>query len=751
MSPTRHGPRSLEEVFRSSPHSRERSLRWLRSARAITQIHQTGGLDRTALEAEVFSHQLSAWFDPPRPGDRILGRVKTSPLGVSPEPGGMGYYCCERSIASLHHQNVLEEAEKIEWKNILEYWKERTTQHAILHSPPEKCFPALQVGHWDEQAGSAFGLIRLAGCQWSHHELLREGLSGLQKKIQSKLAAGSNHQKRLTAWNQILQSFRNLFYRFKAEATTLSLECVGKDRVLAEAMAKDADQLAEGKPNSFSQALQLIWIVDAGVGCLNHGRLDDDLVPFWNPGHDEEYVQLLTELWQRIEERKTVFNGRVIVGGNGRKSPEVADRIAHLCLEATSRHDGIEPQLSLRISEHQDASLLSHAFEALEKGRTYPILYWDKNVVPSYGQALKLTEEKIQHWVPYGCGEFVILGESIGTPNGIANAARLLEEVIFDLPLGSTNLPESNRGRDYPDMPALWNAFERRVQQTMSALAHWQIHTYTCTQNQTELLPLSLMMEGAIEKELALFDAEGHHQGGTMELYGMVDAADSLLAIEKIVFEMKLISWSDLREALLDNFKGHETLLARLKRLTNYGNEYAPADEWVRKVHETFCRHTMTEGKIAGLDSFLVVVINNWVNTAMGRYTGALPCGRKKGTALANANGPRPGQDQKGPSALLSSMACLKSGIDAGTVQNLKLSPEWFENEANDLKALLKQYELQGGTQLMVTVSRPEELRKAMEHPEDYAHLMVRVGGFSARFVDLPRDCQMEIMERTLH
>ena len=750
MTQTEHQPQYLEGVYATQPHPIERAQRWLNSAKAITRLHREHQLDKVTLETQTFSLQLSAWFDPPQSGDRILGRVKTSPIGVSPEPGGLGYYCDSRAISALLEKGSLTPAEKNEWTLISDFWKERTTSHAIESNPPISYKNASPGYDYNTLPGAIFGLNRLAGCQWSHHNILKKGLTGLQKDINDLVHQGRQPQ-RLKAWHQILQAFRQLFLRFKNEAENLAQLSEGENKTKALAMAKDAQQLEQGPPQTFAQALQLIWVVDAGVGCINHGRLDDDLVPFWQPGHDQVNIEFLVELWQRIEERKTVFNGRVIVGGEGRRFPEGADRVAHLCLEATSRHHGIEPQLTLRLSKSQDPTLLDHGLECLAKGRTYPMLYWDENLIPSVQKAHDISREEAEQWVPYGCGEFVLLGRSIGTPNGIANAARLLEEVIFDLPLGSTNLPESNRGRDYPDMPALWNAFERRVQQTMSALAHWQIHTYTCTQNQTELLPLSLMMEGAIEKERALFDAEGHHQGGTMELYGMVDAADSLLAIEKIVFEMKLISWSDLREALLDNFKGHETLLARLKRLTNYGNEYAPADEWVRKVHETFCRHTMSEGKMAGLDSFLVVVINNWVNTAMGRYTGALPCGRKKGTALANANGPRPGQDQKGPSALLSSMTCLKSGIDAGTVQNLKLSPEWFENEANDLKALLKQYELQGGTQLMVTVSRPEELRKAMEHPEDYAHLMVRVGGFSARFVDLPRDCQMEIMERTLH
>jgi pyruvate-formate lyase len=51
----------------------------------------------------------------------------------------------------------------------------------------------------------------------------------------------------------------------------------------------------------------------------------------------------------------------------------------------------------------------------------------------------------------------------------------------------------------------------------------------------------------------------------------------------------------------------------------------------------------------------------------------------------------------------------------------------------------------------MLTVVSRGDLEQAMETPEAYGHLFVRVGGFSARFVDLGRDVQLEILQRTLY
>jgi formate C-acetyltransferase len=62
----------------------------------------------------------------------------------------------------------------------------------------------------------------------------------------------------------------------------------------------------------------------------------------------------------------------------------------------------------------------------------------------------------------------------------------------------------------------------------------------------------------------------------------------------------------------------------------------------------------------------------------------------------------------------------------------------------------LATYFAQGGTQAMLTVVSRDDLLRALEEPENYGHLLVRVGGFSARFVDLPPEVQQDILNRTL-
>ena len=74
-----------------------------------------------------------------------------------------------------------------------------------------------------------------------------------------------------------------------------------------------------------------------------------------------------------------------------------------------------------------------------------------------------------------------------------------------------------------------------------------------------------------------------------------------------------------------------------------------------------------------------------------------------------------------------------------------------FTTYRDKLEILLSTYWQKGGAQAMLTVVSRGDLEAAMEHPELYQNLIVRVGGFSERFVNLPRHTQLEILSRTLY
>ena len=163
------------------------------------------------------------------------------------------------------------------------------------------------------------------------------------------------------------------------------------------------------------------------------------------------------------------------------------------------------------------------------------------------------------------------------------------------------------------------------------------------------------------------------------------------------------------------------------------------------------CTAVIDAGKRAGLHHFLAVNINNSGHVAYGYGTGASPDGRKSGEPLANGNTPTAGMDKNGITAFLNSIVKIDPTVHAGYVHNMKFSRRMFKEERPIMEALLKTYFKNGGQQAMITVLDKNDLENAMREPEKYGNLIVRVGGFSARFVELEKTLQIDILNRTLY
>jgi formate C-acetyltransferase len=138
---------------------------------------------------------------------------------------------------------------------------------------------------------------------------------------------------------------------------------------------------------------------------------------------------------------------------------------------------------------------------------------------------------------------------------------------------------------------------------------------------------------------------------------------------------------------------------------------------------------------------------------ATGRFTGALPYGRKARVPLTDASvSASPGTDTNGPTALVrSAVRVIDTAKWGGNHLNMKFHPTVLGTVegAKKLLSLIKTYFDLGGFHVQFNCVSSETLRRAQLHPEDYRELVVRVAGFSAFFIHLDREVQDEIMKRT--
>lgn len=717
-------------------------------------------------EVMCLQAQFPAFFAPIREGDLFAGRVERTLVGFSVDEWGQtafGYYVLPDEIEQRLAVGDFDVVYEQRVRAMLDFWRTENTSAKLRAAYPPEMARWLPSDNWMGDYGVAFPLYRLTGGTLDFGKLVRLGLPGLRREVQryrQQAAEAQGDVVLFDAMEQALDLFADVCRVYEQQAREQAADASGEARRQLEDIADVLSVLVDAPLAHFREALQLFWLYALTADCRNFGRMDvylgDFLVRDLESGvlDEAEALRLLQSLWKLMADRHTVVHNRVIVGGRGRPNEANADRFALLAMEASRTVLEIEPQLSLRFYEGQNPDLMAKALDVIGEGRTFPILYNDDVNIPAVMKAFGFSRDEAEQYVPYGCGEYILEHRSFGTPSGVINLLKALEVTLRDGrdPVSGRQLGLAlGRFEDFATFDDLWEAYKRQVEHFVRIMAEHEALEYEVAGREAAFLFTSLLYDDCLARGKAAFSGGIRYLGGTLETYGNANTADSLTAIRQLVYEQRVLTPAEMLAALDADFEGHAHARRLMREAPKYGNDDPVADDMLVRVHEHVCNYVRNQAARVGLHSYLVVVINNSANTLMGRQTAASPDGRRAFTSMNNGNTPSSGNDRKGVTAFLNSIVKPDPTIHAGAVQNMKFSRELFSAHRPQLEALLDTYFAQGGPQAMITVVSRGDLERAMQEPEKYPHLFVRVGGFSARFVDLPRDVQQEILERTLY
>lgn len=713
------------------------------------------------------------------PEELIVGnRTKGVRYGVVFPESGISWVDREfETIPTRPQDKFLVHPEDMETfrKVIVPYWKGKSLEdivHQRIGDEISEISKVVKINQTDHAQGHICPNVK---------EWLELGPAGVIAKAENNLVgANASQQEFYRCVILVMQGVQKFMQRY-ADLLEEKADSYPKYTASMRELAKICQNLQNRPAQSFHEALQSTWFLfvvlhmESNASSFSPGRLDQILYPYYQKDlaekkmDDDQALEMIECLWLKFNEIVYLRNKNsakyfagfpigfnVAVGGQDENGNDASNALSHVLIQAQEDIGLPQPNLSVRLFEHTDQALLTHAVKCVSKGSGMPQFFNDKAIVSPL-MDLGISKKDALNYAIVGCVELTTHGNNLGW----SDAAMFNMNKVLELTLnhGKCLLTGKQMGPDLGSLStyASFSDLEVAYQKMMDYFIEKMIPCCEGVEKaHIDCLPtpfLSAVIDDCMDKGMDVTAGGAHYNLSGIQMIQVANLADSLAAIKELVYDKKKVDASHLEKALQNNFVGDEVLRQMLlHRVPKYGNDVAWVDELGAKWALYF-REQLRKYKNYRNGPYHTGMYTVSAHVPMGQNVGASADGRFAQDPLADGGlSAVYGRDIQGPTAVLKSVSKMDNSCTTnGGLLNMKFLPDFFKTEAGITKFcnFLRAFVDLEVPHIQFNVVSKENLLDAQKHPDQYRSLTVRVAGYTAYFTELAGDLQNEIIART--
>ncbi len=727
-----------------------------------------------------------------RKGDLLAGTTTTKEIGVPIYPDGVGVLI--RGELLTVSERMLQPYEPLEeWEikalnsDVFPYWVNRTFREYVRNKYHEPKCQKL-----DERWAACFmwKTVALSHTILDYPKLLRLGLTGIIEEVRAELAKPDNSEAKkqeleamILCYEGMIAYARHLAAQARREAEE---ETDPKRKKELEVIAEAVAHSPEFPARNMDEAVHAIWVHWIGVHMestnagFSLGRMDQWLQPVFESDmaklktkeERDAYISHVLELlgcfYLRCQDHVPLVPdiGNYLFGGSssdqaitlGGTTPEGEDAVndmTYVFLKVTEMLGMRDPNVNARYNLKKNSdTYLRRLCEVNVHTTSTPSIHNDEAVMASLVD-LNYEPEDLRDWSATGCVEPTISGKHIGHTNCMMfNMVAALEMALYNgyHPLMRWHLgPKTGEVSEFRTFDEFLEAFFRQLECLADLTCQYNNYLGEAHSVIRPTPLMSAMVDSCIEKGLDVTKGGAKYNSSGTACIGLADIVDSLMAIKSLVYDRKVYTFTELVEAVRNNFEGNEVMRSRILTETpRFGSGSDEAVEVANRVtkfmKDCFWSHLNFRG---GHYTTGFWSMSNHV--AFGALTGALPSGRLAFEPFTPGLTPEANASKSLLDNIRDVTRLEPTSMNNNIAFNVKVNPSPRDSHAQTVEHVTnyaKAYSTMGGMQMQFNVVSSATMRAAMARPEEYKDLMVRISGYNAYFTQLNRDLQLELVRR---